>query len=144
MCKILDEILPEGKIVYTQDKNGKEEDFTSDEEHQIDIPMTVLVNQYSASASEIFAGAIQDYDVGAIVGTQTYGKGVVQSILSLKDGSAFKLTTSRYFTPNGTCIQGIGIQPDVEIEYEFTGPEDAKYSEEYDNQIQKALDVLQQ
>lgn len=144
VCKTLDEILPEGKIVYTQDKNGKEEDFKSDEEHQIDIPMTVLVNQYSASASEIFAGAIQDRKAGTIIGTTTYGKGVVQSILTLKDGSAFKITTNRYFTPSGTCIQGIGITPDEELEYEFTGPEGAGYSVEYDNQIQKALEVLQQ
>ena len=79
VCKILDEILPEGKIVYTQDKNGKEEDFTSDEEHQIDIPMTVLVNQYSASASEIFAGAIQDYDLGAI-GQDIDGKGITPDV----------------------------------------------------------------
>ena len=106
--------------------------------------MTVLVNQYSASASEIFAGAIQDRKAGTIIGTTTYGKGVVQSILTLKDGSAFKITTNRYFTPSGTCIQGIGITPDEELEYEFTGPEGAGYSVEYDNQIQKALEVLQQ
>ena len=137
-------LLPEGTIVSTKDKNGKTDEITCDGTHEFKKPMAVLVNQYSASASEIFSGAVQDYGTAKIVGVTTYGKGVVQSILSLKDGSAFKLTTSRYFTPNGTCIQGIGIQPDVEIEYEFTGPEDAKYSEEYDNQIQKALDVLQQ
>ena len=137
VCSMLDDILPEGLLVYT-------EDYNSTDDKTLDLPLAVLVNGNSASASEIFAGAIQDRKAGTIIGTTTYGKGVVQSILSLKDGSAFKLTTSRYFTPSGTCIQGIGIEPDVEIEYEFTGPEDATYSEEYDNQIQKALDVLQQ
>jgi carboxyl-terminal processing protease len=138
VCKILDEILPEGKIVYTQDKNGKEEDFTSDEEHQIDIPMTVLVNQYSASASEIFAGAIQDYDLGAIVGTQTYGKGVVQQIFDLKDGTCVKLTIAKYFTAKGQDIDGKGITPDVAIDYQAD-----ENNPEADNQLNKAIETLQ-
>lgn len=144
VCDMLDDILPEGLLVYTEDRSGNREDYKSSDDKSLDMPLAVLVNGYSASASEIFAGAIQDRKAGTIVGTTTYGKGVVQSILSLKDGSAFKLTTSRYFTPNGTCIQGIGITPDVEIDYEFTGPEDATYSVDYDNQIQKALEILQQ
>ena len=138
VCTILDEILPEGKIVYTQDKNGKEEDFTSDEEHQIDIPMTVLVNQYSASASEIFAGAIQDYDLGAIVGTQTYGKGVVQQIFDLKDGTCVKLTIAKYFTAKGQDIDGKGITPDVAIDYQAD-----ENNPEADNQLNKAIETLQ-
>ena len=138
VCNILDEILPEGKIVYTQDKNGKEEDFTSDEEHQIDIPMTVLVNQYSASASEIFAGAIQDYDLGAIVGTQTYGKGVVQQIFDLKDGTCVKLTIAKYFTAKGQDIDGKGITPDVAIDYQAD-----ENNPEADNQLNKAIETLQ-
>ena len=138
VCKILDEILPEGKIVYTQDKSGKEEDFTSDEEHQIDIPMTVLVNQYSASASEIFAGAIQDYDLGAIVGTQTYGKGVVQQIFDLKDGTCVKLTIAKYFTAKGQDIDGKGITPDVAIDYQAD-----ENNPEADNQLNKAIETLQ-
>lgn len=138
VCKILDEILPEGKIVYTQDKNGKEEDFTSDEEHQIDIPMTVLVNQYSASASEIFAGAIQGYDLGAIVGTQTYGKGVVQQIFDLKDGTCVKLTIAKYFTAKGQDIDGKGITPDVAIDYQAD-----ENNPEADNQLNKAIETLQ-
>ena len=144
VCTMLDDILPKGLLVYTEDRNGKREDYNSTDDKSLDLPLAVLVNGYSASASEIFAGAIQDRKAGTIIGTTTYGKGVVQSILSLKDGSAFKITTSRYFTPSGTCIQGIGITPDEELEYEFTGPEDASYSVEYDNQIQKALEVLQQ
>ena len=138
VCKILDEILPEGKIVYTQDKNGKEEDFKSDEEHQIDIPMTVLVNQYSASASEIFSGAIQDYDLGAIVGTQTYGKGVVQQIFDLKDGTCVKLTIAKYFTAKGQDIDGKGITPDVAIDYQAD-----ENNPEADNQLNKAIETLQ-
>ncbi len=144
VCDMLDDILPKGLLVYTEDRSGNREDYNSTDDKSLDLPLAVLVNGNSASASEIFAGAIQDRKAGTIVGTTTYGKGVVQSILSLKDGSAFKLTTSRYFTPNGTCIQGIGITPDVELDYEFTGPEDATYSVDYDNQIQKALEILQQ
>ncbi len=138
VCKILDEILPEGKIVYTQDKNGKEEDFTSDEEKKIDIPMTVLVNQYSASASEIFAGAIQDYKLGAIVGTQTYGKGVVQQIFDLKDGTCVKLTIAKYFTAKGQDIDGKGITPDVAIDYKADDN-----NSDADNQLDKAIETLQ-
>ena len=138
VCKILDEILPEGKIVYTQDKNGKEEDFTSDEEKKIDIPMTVLVNQYSASASEIFAGAIQDYKLGAIVGTQTYGKGVVQQIFDLKDGTCVKLTIAKYFTAKGQDIDGKGITPDVAIDYKADDN-----NLDADNQLDKAIETLQ-
>lgn len=144
VCDMLDDILPKGLLVYTEDRSGNREAYNSTDDKSLDLPLAVLVNGNSASASEIFAGAIQDRKAGTIVGTTTYGKGVVQSILSLKDGSAFKLTTSRYFTPNGTCIQGIGITPDVELDYEFTGPEDATYSVDYDNQIQKALEILQQ
>ena len=144
VCDMLDDILPKGLLVYTEDRSGKRVDYTSTDEKTLDLPLAVLVNGYSASASEIFAGAIQDRKAGTIIGTTTYGKGVVQSILTLKDGSAFKITTNRYFTPSGTCIQGIGITPDEELEYEFTGPEGAGYSVEYDNQIQKALEVLQQ
>ena len=144
VCDMLDDILPKGLLVYTEDRSGKRVDYKSTDDKSLDLPLAVLVNGYSASASEIFAGAIQDRKAGTIVGTTTYGKGVVQSILSLKDGSAFKLTTSRYFTPNGTCIQGIGITPDVELDYEFTGPEGSSYSVDYDNQIQKALEILQQ
>lgn len=140
-CDMLDEILPEGLIVYTEDKDGKRVEYHSTDDKYLDIPIAVVVNGNSASASEIFAGAIQDRDAGIIVGTTTYGKGVVQTIRTLDDGSAFKITTNRYFTPGGTCIQGIGIKPDVEIEYEPL-EEDETYSLETDNQIQKALEVL--
>ncbi len=137
VCDILDEILPEGLIVYTEDKNGKRQEMESDDEHQIDIPLTVLVNQYSASASEIFAGAVQDYGIGKLVGMTTYGKGVVQQIFDLKDGTCVKLTISEYFTPTGRSINGEGIAPDVEVKYE---PDEA--DPEADNQLEKAIEVI--
>lgn len=143
VCDMLDEILPKGLLVYTEDKAGKRVEYESTDEKSLDIPLVVLVDGNSASASEIFAGAVQDREAGTIVGTTTYGKGVVQTIRTMKDGSAFKITTNRYFTPGGTCIQDIGIEPDVEVEYEFLGGEDDSYSHEFDNQIQKALELLQ-
>lgn len=142
VCDMVDEILPEGLIVYTEDRAGERQEFSSTDEKSLDLPLVVLVDEQSASASEIFAGAIQDRKAGTIVGTTTFGKGVVQTIRSLSDGSAVKLTTNRYFTPNGTCIQDIGIKPDVEIEFEFLGEDDEVYSYDKDNQIQKALEVL--
>ena len=96
----------------------------------------------SASASEIFAGAIKDYEYGTLVGTTTYGKGIVQTIYPLSDGDAVKLTTAKYFTPNGNYIHEVGIDPDVVLEYEFTGPEDGEYEKQYDNQLQKAIEML--
>lgn len=144
VCDMLDEILPEGLILYTEDREGNREEYMSTDDTSLDLPLVVLVDENSASASEIFAGAIQDREAGTIVGTTTYGKGVVQSIRTLSDGTAFKVTTHRYYTPGGTCIQDIGITPDVEIEYEFLGGEDDEYSYELDNQIQKALEILQE
>lgn len=137
VCDMLDLILPEGTIVYTEDKDGNRNTATSDEEHQLDIPMAVLVNGNSASASEIYAGAVQDYGMGTIVGTQTYGKGVVQQIFDLGDGTSVKLTIAEYFTPDGRNINGEGITPDVEIEYEWD-----EADPEADNQLEKALEIL--
>lgn len=137
VCDILDSILPKGLIVYTKDKNGKKEEYTSDEKHRLNLPMSVLVNGQSASASEIFAGAVQDYDKAEIIGTQTYGKGVVQNLFDLKDGTCVKLTTSEYFTPKGRNIDGKGITPDVKIEYKYNA-KDPKA----DNQLDKAVSVV--
>lgn len=139
VCDILDLMLPEGLIVYTEDKNGEREEYTSDEEHQFDKPLVVMMNGYSASASEIFAGAIQDYGLGQIVGTQSYGKGVVQSIFDLQDGTSVKLTIAEYFTPNGRSIDGEGITPDVEVEYQYD-----ENDPEADNQLDRAMEVLAQ
>ncbi|MCC8065525.1 MAG: S41 family peptidase [Clostridiales bacterium] len=118
VCDILDEILPEGLIVYTEDKNGSREEYKADNERSVTCEVAVLVNGGSASASEIFAGAIQDYGIGPIIGTQTYGKGVVQKTYSLSDGSAFKLTVENYYTPNGQEIDGNGITPDILVDDE--------------------------
>lgn len=137
VCDILDSILPKGLIVYTKDKNGKKEEYTSDEKYRLNLPMSVLVNGQSASASEIFAGAVQDYGKAEIIGTQTYGKGVVQNLFDLKDGTCVKLTTSEYFTPKGRNIDGKGIAPDVKIEYKYNA-KDPKA----DNQLDKAVSVV--
>ncbi len=139
---ILDYLLPEGTVVYTMDKAGNREDYTSDAANYKSIPMTVLVNGNTASAAEIFTGAIRNFEYGTIIGTQTFGKGIVQSTIPLTDGSAVKLTTQTYYTPSGECIHGTGITPDEVLEYEFMGGEDDQYSVDLDNQIQKALEVL--
>lgn len=139
VCDILDLMLPEGLIVYTEDKNGEREEYSSDEENQFDKPLVVMMNGYSASASEIFAGAIQDYGLGQIVGTQSYGKGVVQSVFDLQDGTSVKLTIAEYFTPNGRSIDGEGITPDVEVEYQYD-----ENHPDADNQLEKAMEVVAQ
>ena len=133
-CNILDQLLPEGLIVYTEDKNGGRQEEYSDAEHYFDGKMAVLVNGNSASASEIFAGAIKDYGVGTLIGTKTFGKGIVQSLFPLSDGSAIKITVSRYYTPAGNNIHGVGITPDIILERDTESEED--------NQLQKAIEVL--
>lgn len=142
VCDILREILPEGLIVYTEDKYGNREEETCDGKHQLDMPLAVLVNENSASASEIFAGAVQDHGVGTIVGTTTYGKGVVQELRQLSDGSAVKLTVSNYYTPNGNSINKVGIKPDVEVKLASELLNKDEITHEEDNQLQKTLDVI--
>ncbi len=138
---MLDYMLPEGKIVYTEDKDGNvTSEFTSTDEYQFNKPLVILINGYSASASEIFAGAIKDYGIGTLVGENTYGKGIVQRVFPLEDGSAIKLTISKYFTPNGNDIHEVGIAPDIEVELDT-----AAYREsdgEQDNQLQAAIDCM--
>ncbi len=143
-CDMLNDLLPEGLLVYTEDREGQRIEYRSDDERMVDVPLVVLVNEFSASASEIFAGAIQDRDAGTIIGTTTYGKGVVQSVFPLSDGSAFKMTTQTYYTPNGTCIEGVGITPDIELPYEYLGTEDETYDYAHDNQVQEAERVLEE
>ena len=138
VCEILDLMLPEGLIVYTEDKDGNRQEFTSDEAQEVQVPLAVLVDGNSASASEIYAGAIQDYGIGQIVGTKTYGKGVVQTIYDLKDGTSLKLTVAEYFTPNGRNIDGEGITPDVEVTYQRD-----ENDPEADNQLDRAVEALQ-
>lgn len=140
---VLDQILPKGTVVYTEDKYGNRKDETSDDEHKLTLPLAVLVNEESASAAEILAGAIRDFDYGTLIGTTTFGKGVVQQTIPLTDGSAVKLTVEEYFTPSGENIHGVGISPDIELEYEFLGDEEDEYDYSLDNQIQKAIEVLE-
>ena len=135
VCDTLSVFMPKGLLVYSQDRQGERVEFESDGANPIDIPLVVLVNGHSASASEIFAGAVKDHQVGTIVGETTFGKGVVQSIFNLSDGSALKLTTSQYFTPNGVDINGRGITPDVEVKT----PDDTG---ERDVQLDKAIEIL--
>lgn len=137
VCDIARIILPKGLIVYTEDKYGKREEYTCDGANQIKVPLVVLTNGYSASASEILAGAVKDYGIGTLVGTTTYGKGIVQKVINLSDGSAVKLTVSNYFTPNGNNIHKIGIDPDVEVEFDAE-----QYKNGVDNQLEKAKEVL--
>lgn len=137
VVEMCDMILPEGTIVSVEDRNGKGEVFTSDEEHQLNVPLAVLINGNSASASEIFAGAVKDYGIGTLVGTTTFGKGIVQNIYGLPDNTSFKITSSEYFTPNGTNIHGVGVEPDVVIEFEYD-----EENPESDNQLDKAVEIL--
>ncbi len=144
VVQILDDILPEGLLVYTEDKYGNRQEYKSSGETHFDYPLAVLVNEDSASASEIFAGAIKDYEYGTLIGTKTFGKGIVQSLFKLSDGDAVKLTTAKYFTPKGNYIHGVGIEPDIELEYEYLNPDGQSYEMQYDNQIQKAIEVLRE
>lgn len=131
-------ILPEGMIVYTEDREGNRSEYTCDGKNELSMPLVVMINGASASASEILAGAVKDYEIGTLLGTKTFGKGIVQRIISLSDGSAVKLTVSSYFTPNGNNIHGIGIEPDVECI--FNG--EAYYENGYDNQLERARELL--
>lgn len=143
VCDILDMVLPKGLIVYTEDRDGNRRDYESEGKPIVDCPIAVLVNGYSASASEIFSGAVQDYGLGPIMGTQTYGKGVVQKTYSLSDGSAFKITVEKYFTPKGQDIDGNGITPDVLIEEPENSSEELRESEtDADLVLEQALEAL--
>jgi len=144
VTSILDYILPAGTVVYTEDKYGNRKDYTSDGEHFMMCDIAVLIDANSASASEILAGAIRDYQYGTLVGKKTFGKGIVQTIFDLKDGDAIKLTTSSYYTPNGENIHGKGIEPDVEVDYEYTGEATEKYDPMKDSQVLKAIEILEQ
>lgn len=132
-------LLPKGLVVYTEDKYGSRKEYSCDGKHEFDLPLVVLVDGNSASASEVLAGAIKDYGIGTLVGTTTFGKGIVQQIIGLDDGSALKVTVSSYYSPKGNNIHGTGIEPDLECEFDS----EAYYSEEaYDNQLEYAKEVL--
>ncbi|MCR4641074.1 MAG: S41 family peptidase [Lachnospiraceae bacterium] len=132
-------MLPKGRVVYTEDKYGRQQSYDCDGRHEIDVPMVVLVNGNSASASEILAGAIKDYKKGTIMGTTTFGKGIVQQIFPLTDGSAVKLTVSHYYTPNGNDIHKKGIEPDIEVKFDS----EAYQKDKSDNQLDEAIKELE-
>ena len=139
---IADAILPEGLIVYVEDKAGNRQDFMSDGDTYMDMPIVVLINEDSASASEILAGAIKDYEYGTLIGTTTFGKGIVQSIIPFTDGTAVKITVAQYFTPRGVCIHGTGVVPDVEVELNEELLQKVVIEHDEDNQLQAAIKHL--
>ena len=136
VVEIADDFLTEGIIVSTKDKNGLGTTYEADEELRFEGPVVILANGNSASASEVLAGALKDYDKATLVGTTTYGKGIVQSIYPFDDGTAIKITISDYYTPSGANIHGTGIEPDVAVEREKSG------DEEQDNQLDRAKEIL--
>lgn len=132
-------LLPKGLVTYTEDKYGTRKEYSCDGKNEFKLPLVILVDGNSASASEVLAGAIKDYGIGTLVGTTTFGKGIVQQIIAMDDGSALKVTVSSYYSPKGNNIHGTGIEPDLECEFDA----EAYYGEEaFDNQLDYAKDVL--
>jgi carboxyl-terminal processing protease len=138
--QIADKLVGEGNIVYTINNQGEKEEWKSDA-NKLNVPLVLLVNGGSASASEIVSGAVRDYKAGTLIGTKTFGKGLVQTIIGLKDGSGVKVTIAKYYTPSGECIQGIGITPDIVLDLpEADKNRELKHDE--DIQLQKAIEVI--
>lgn len=138
--QIADKLVGEGNIVYTINNKGEKEEWKSDAS-KLNVPLVLLVNGGSASASEIVSGAVRDYKAGTLIGTKTFGKGLVQTIIGLKDGSGIKVTIARYYTPSGECIQGKGITPDIVLDLpEKDKNRELKHNE--DIQLQKAIEVI--
>lgn len=137
---ILDRLLPKGVIVSTKDKDGGGIKYESTNKEKFEKPMAVLMNGFSASASEVFSGAVQDYGIAKLVGTTSFGKGIVQTIFDLSDKTAIKLTTSEYFTPKGRNIHGEGLEPDIEVEL----AEGVRIGDPKDNQLSTALEEVQE
>ena len=137
-----DRILPKGLVVYSKDKDGKKQEFFAEDQDAFEKPLAILVNENSASASEVFSGAIQDEKAGTLVGAQTYGKGIVQSMFDLGDGTGLKMTTAKYYTPKGRDIHGKGLTPDVKAELteEISTLSDGKTK--VDSQMKAAHDYL--
>ncbi|MDD6551429.1 MAG: S41 family peptidase [Lachnospiraceae bacterium] len=147
VTKILDDILPKGTTVYMMDKYGKKTTYSSDDKKQEKLPTVVLTSGDTASAAEIFSGAVRDFKYGTLIGTKTFGKGIVQQEFTLGDGSALKMTVETYYTPSGECIHKKGIEPDIELEYKYTGDASkvtdmGSYDFSKDNQVQKGISVL--
>lgn len=143
VCQIADMLLPEGIITYMEYKDGTRQDYSSDAE-ELNIPMAVLINQNSASASEVLTGALKDYEKAEIIGEKSYGKGIVQTVYPFADGSGMSMTVAKYYSPNGVCIHGIGIEPDISVSMpeEFSKYYASTVPHESDTQLQKAIEVL--
>ena len=141
---MLDRLLPKCLLTYTEDKSGKRQEYWAEDNQKFDKPLVILINGQSASASELFSGAIKDYGVGTLVGTKSFGKGIVQSIFPLQDGSAIKLTVAKYYTPNGICIHGTGIEPDVTVELPDSLKNPLNITKKQDTQLKKAIEVLKE
>lgn len=144
VVKMLDRLLPKGLLVYTEDKNGVREEEDAVDNKKLNVPLAVLINGNSASASEIFAGAVQDYGIGTLVGTTSFGKGIVQKVIPLSDGTAVKLTISKYYTPKGRNIHGTGITPDVEVQLSDDLKQLITIPIDKDNQLQKAISIVKE
>jgi carboxyl-terminal processing protease len=144
VVSLADRILPKGTIVYTEDRQGKK-NFQKSDATELNLPIVVLTNSNSASASEILAGAIKDFKKGILIGTKTFGKGLVQTTYGFDDGTGLKVTIARYFTPSGVCIHGEGIKPDIEIKLpdKYKDTPVSAIPREDDLQLQKAIQVLQ-
>jgi len=136
--EIADDLIATGVVTYTLDRQGERTDYEAVTPEELGLPLVVLVDSHSASASELLTGALKDYGIGKVVGTTTYGKGIVQNIYPLSDGSAVKLTNARYYTPKGTNIQGTGIEPDVKVELDV----EAYKKDGTDNQLDMALEII--
>lgn len=141
---MLDRILPKGLLVYTEDKNGHREEEYAKDKIELKVPLVLLLNENSASASEIFAGAVQDFEKGKVVGTQSYGKGIVQIVAYVNDGSGIKFTVSQYFTPKGNAVHEVGITPDVAVELDDELKTLSEIPKDKDNQLQEAIKVLKE
>ncbi len=143
VVKVADSLLPEGNIITVKDKQGKEQRYDSDAEY-VSLPLCVLINGSSASASEALAGAVADNGRGTLIGEKSFGKGVVQSIFEMGDGTAFKLTTARYYTPGGTCIDKVGIEPHIQVslDEESTNMPITNIPYDKDYQLQRAVEEL--
>ncbi len=144
VCNMVNRMVSGGTIVYTEDKYGNVQTETANDAESFDLPVAILVNGNSASASEVYTGAMRDHEKATVIGTTTFGKGIVQSLIPLNDGSAVKVTVSKYFTPSGVCIHGTGITPDIEVESEVISAfdMDGNLVTEGDAQLAEAIKVL--
>ena len=139
VINLCDKFLDDGLILYTKDKNGKNQEFIADADCE-KIPMVIITNENSASASEIFTGCLKERGIAKVVGKNTFGKGIVQALFELQDGSGIKITESEYYLPNDVCIHGVGIAPDYEVDLDY----DAYLKDKTDAQKDKAIEVMKE